>query len=132
MFKTIIKRLLPASFAAFLASCSAGQTSPQSMPLVGSEWGSDVSGQYIAFKAGGAAQGNGGCNQFSGKYTQDVGGLSIGPIMSTKMTCPNLQGETEFFRVLGAVRRAEITHLKLALSGENGNHLMTLRRRDWD
>ena len=102
------------------------------MPLAGSEWATDIEGQFIQFGAEGKVSGNGGCNRFGGAYTQDGTALSFGPLMSTKMACMILSDEQKFFDVLANTKQAEITHLTLVLKDEAGDVLASLVRSDWD
>ena len=119
------------AFAALAACSGAPQSVPSVMTLEASEWGAGVDGQYIQFREG-TAKGNGGCNQFSGTYTQDAAGLRIGPLMATEMACDNLSDETVFFQILSDTRSADISHLELVLKDTAGEPLLTLQRRDWD
>ncbi len=55
-------------------------------------------------KSTGRVTGNGGCNSFFGNYLGAVNGqISFSQIGSTKMACPGLHVETEFFRSLEQV-----------------------------
>jgi heat shock protein HslJ len=69
-------------------------------PLGGSAWQlAELNGQPAAVGTGDAvptltfaageprASGNGGCNQFSGPYTQNGASLSFGPLVSTRRAC---------------------------------------------
>lgn len=101
--------------------------------LMGSEWGPEgTSDQFVAFKSGGEVIGHGGCNRFFGTYDQNGDTLTFGPLASTKMACPNLNEEQAFMSALQSARTVEATHLRLIIKGEDGQALLTLRRRDWD
>ena len=103
--------------------------------LAGSEWGPEgreTLDQFVAFKSDGEVIGHGGCNRFFGSYDQDGDVLKFGPLASTKMACPNLGEEQAFMSALQSARQIEATHLRLVLKGENGETILTLRRRDWD
>ena len=41
------------------------------------------------FDADGQVSGNGGCNQYSGGYSVDGSNISVGPLRSTMMACPD-------------------------------------------
>lgn len=128
-----MKKLLLVCAGSLLISCAgAADSKDTAMPLAGSEWGTDVEGQYIQFIEGEKIAGNGGCNRFGGLYVQDGDSLKIGPLMSTEMACMNLKEESLFFAVLEDTRSADISHLTLALKDEDGITLLTLKRRDWD
>ena len=103
--------------------------------LAGSEWSPDPMGpveQFVGFKAEGEIVGHGGCNRFFGTYEQTGETLTIGPLASTRMACPHLDAENAFMNALQEARVIEATHLKLLLKNEDGETVLTLRRRDWD
>jgi heat shock protein HslJ len=56
---------------------------------------------FIIFNKDGSANGNGGCNSFSGSYLlTDSSQLKFGPIVSTKIFCNNAKDENLFFDLL--------------------------------
>ena len=63
--------------------------------------------------------GNAGCNDFSGKYTQDAGSLNIGLLTSTKMYCDGaMKNEYAIQRVLKDVGSFDISNGTLTLYSE--------------
>ena len=109
--------------------------------VAGSEWQvRDFAGKsadvetWIAFKADGTVVGNGGCNKFSGGYTENGRSLHFSPIAATRMACadPKMSVEMDLFKALDATREIVATHLVLALFDDTGILLATLNRRDWD
>lgn len=55
----------------------------------------------IIFNKDGTVTGNGGCNSFSGNYElNDSSQIKFGPIISTKMYCPNAKEEVLYFDLL--------------------------------
>lgn len=59
---------------------------------------------YIQFnEAEKRVSGRGGCNRFFGNYEMDGDKLKFSPLGATRMACPDLQTETEFFQVLETV-----------------------------
>lgn len=44
--------------------------------------------------------GKSGCNTYNAGYTIDNDRLMVGPIMSTRMACPNMQGEAQFTQAI--------------------------------
>lgn len=65
------------------------------------------------------AEGNGGCNRFRGSFEQAADGqLKFGPLMSTKMACPELQTESSFMSALQSARTYQISGDTLRLFGE--------------
>jgi len=60
--------------------------------------------------------GNAGCNDFSGKYTQDASSLNIGQLTSTKMYCDGaMKNEYAIQRVLKNVGTFDISNRTLTL-----------------
>lgn len=56
---------------------------------------------HLTLHTGGRATGNGSCNQFSGNYElKENNRIHFSPMMATKMACPALNVESEFFKVL--------------------------------
>lgn len=59
---------------------------------------------------------SGGCNNMSGAFElASAGRIRIGPMMSTKMACPNMSVETEMGRLLETVDNYAIADGKLSL-----------------
>jgi len=135
---------LAGAVCALILTACATQTAAHKeiLPLAGSEWGTNIDGQFIRFDEPGRVSngaeiqgwvmGNGGCNRFRGEYSLRGSALYISPLMSTKMACSKLPQEQEFFALLAKTKQAEITHLSLVLKDEAGNILATLKRQDWD
>lgn len=59
--------------------------------------------------------GNGSCNSFSGTFTKEASKLLFGPIASTKMACPTLEGESNFLKNLRKVNKYSIHENTLTL-----------------
>jgi heat shock protein HslJ len=105
------------------------------MLLAGSEWGYAEGGGISLQFGTGQVSGSGGCNRFAGSYTQEGDRLILGTLAATQMACTAeavMQKEQQFFHMLGAVRSAEATHMKLVLKDSAGKDLAVLVRRDWD
>jgi heat shock protein HslJ len=104
---------------ACLSACLAGawparaqDTGPS--PLAGTTWRlSELSGEpvvaaagakspYLLLQAGGdRVQGFGGCNSFSGSYELKEGGrIRFFGVAATMMACPDMEIESQLFRVL--------------------------------
>ena len=49
----------------------------------------------VAFAADGTLSGDGGCNRFSGGFSIDAGGISVGPLASTRRFCTEPAGVME-------------------------------------
>ncbi len=71
----------------------------------------------LTFGTDGTVTGIGECNRFFGPYeVKDAGGsIKIGPVASTMMACPDMDFETQFFRMFDAVHLYQLdeTHLYL-------------------
>lgn len=83
----------------------------------------------IAFAAGGALDGSGGCNRFSGGYALDGGKLALGPLRATQRACegPAMEREGAFFAFLGAVDGFAIEGGRLTLLAADGRRLVLVR-----
>lgn len=66
----------------------------------------------------GKVSGNAGCNNYHSTYTLDSNTLTFGPVMSTKMACPGLQGEQLFTSFLTTPLQAALDGNKLTFSKE--------------
>ena len=82
----------------------------------------------IQFKDGKVA-GNDGCNSYFGEYTLDGASLTISPLGSTMMACPELVMDqaAAFTAGLAAVSTFELSGQELTLKNTEGTHLMTLQ-----
>jgi heat shock protein HslJ len=123
---------LTVGLVAAVTPADAGSPAPL-RDIAGSEWGfPGLDKAYVQFGSGGKVMGFGGCNRFRGSYTFRDGALKIGPLMSTRMACPEMAAEARLMRSLDAAAHAEATHLKLVLKDAGGRTLATLTRRDFD
>ena len=96
-------------------------------PLAGTSWrlvelnGQPVAGTEpltLSFGTEGQVSGYGGCNQFSGPYTQSGASLRFGPLASTRRAClePALsEQETAYFAALESTTRYSIEGGQLVL-----------------
>lgn len=112
--KTPFRILLLAAVAALAASCCACRSYQKRTrrPLEGTRWqlvqldGQDVAadeGRYtITLRADDRSlAGVGGCNRLRGRYEATASrALRIGPLLSTRMACPDLEREAKFTAVL--------------------------------
>lgn len=67
--------------------------------------------------------GNGGCNMFSGPFTQSGGTVDLGPLVSTRRACTDPAGnaqETAYLRALEDATSATVTGDRLELSTAAG------------
>ncbi len=76
---------------------------------------------YIDFDAGEKRfMGNGGCNQISGNYSLDKKNIRFGEVLSTKMSCEDIQFENTFLSALN-----DIDHYE-----QRGNDLLLKKKKD--
>jgi heat shock protein HslJ len=76
----------------------------------------------VSFFADGHLEGFGGCNNFSGSYTVKGDSLTVGPMMSTMMACPDPAGtfETQFLTALQNSTKWSVSAGKLDLRDDTG------------
>lgn len=75
---------------------------------------------YIQFnEAEKKVNGRGGCNRFFGNYEMDGDKLKFSPLGATRMACPDLQLETEFFKALETVDTYSIKDGMLSLKSKD-------------
>lgn len=115
-----------------LAACAAPRPGAGVLgaPLAGTEWRlEELNGQpalvppgggpTLAFEAGESrVSGTGGCNQFSGPYTQDEFSLRIGPLVATRRACVDdalNRQEAAYLRALESTTRYYATAERLML-----------------
>lgn len=65
----------------------------------------------IEFSENGKAFGNSGCNRYNTDYSISNDTISFGMLMSTKMACPNLDGESKYSSLLSSP-------LKISIKGD--------------
>lgn len=62
--------------------------------------------------------GNGGCNRYNAAYTLVGSSLKVGPIMSTRMACEDLAGETQFTNALSETSTIKVSAKQLTFEKE--------------
>ncbi|MDU9003670.1 META domain-containing protein [Sedimentitalea todarodis] len=116
------------------------QVAATRLHLVGGEWlVEDINGEGVmdilqttlVFGTDGQLSGTGGCNRYSGTYELSGDMLSIGPLASTRMACPEAisNQENRFFETIASPLRAAMDETRaLILTGEAGKTLRARRR----
>jgi heat shock protein HslJ len=64
--------------------------------------------------------GNGGCNQVSGNYNLDKKNIRFGEVISTKMSCPDIEFENTFLSTLNSIDHYE----------QRGNDLLLKKKKE--
>jgi heat shock protein HslJ len=82
---------------------------------------------YIHLDSG-KIHGFAGCNQVSGRYEVKEDSLKFGPLMSTKMFCPQMKTETAFLKALESTAKWKLKEQELELLGTGGELLARFRR----
>jgi heat shock protein HslJ len=129
--RTVVSLLIAALFPVSMAAAGT-------VNLAGTEWGftddASKAPRFVQFRSDGRLAGYSGCNRFTGSFTQDGNTLTMGPLATTRMACPPeaMKREQQFLALLGKVRYAEGTGLKLTLKDADDNVLAELIRRDPD
>ena len=82
---------------------------------------------YISFQvAEKRFAGNGGCNQINGNYKVDKSEIRFSDVISTKMSCNDIEFENTFLSILNTIDRYEVRGNDLALK-RNKETLLVLR-----
>lgn len=113
---------------------------PADMAAVAGSWiAEEINGSPAADKVvswlrlgeDGRAQGQGGCNSYTGTYKLEDGVLTFGPLASTRRACPEPQmsQEERFFAALAAVKAARLEDDKLVLADLSGDPLVRLHKK---
>lgn len=62
--------------------------------------------------------GNAGCNRYNATYKIEGTTITVGPVMSTRMACPFLEGESKFTQIITGVSTLEATSDKITFAKE--------------
>jgi heat shock protein HslJ len=70
--------------------------------------------------------GSGGCNRYFGSYKiTNTNSISIGPLGSTKMACPDImEQETKYLAAIQRINTIQVTENKLILSSNDGKTVL--------
>ena len=91
---------------------------------------SEINGQPFPARATltlsekGAISGKAPCNRYSASMTVPYPWFEAGPIRSTKMACPDLTAEAQFFEALGAMTLSEVLGNVLILNTPEGRKMV--------
>lgn len=132
--KNHLSAWLAAAVTMFMISCASSQKSNGSNEAaLFKSWratGLDTTGAAhsptIAFdQAQNRVSGNGSCNRYSGGFTLTAPDkIAFSPMAATKMACPGLNIESNYFDLLSKVNKWSIKDGVLTLS-QDGNALLT-------
>lgn len=77
----------------------------------------------------GRIKGNAGCNGYGATYTINSTLIEIGAIMSTRMACPNLKGETKFTEALSGTSTISVSQDKITFSKDGKTTLTFVKEK---
>ncbi|MEL7098106.1 MAG: META domain-containing protein [Pseudomonadota bacterium] len=72
----------------------------------------------------GSLSGRAPCNAFSGKVAAGSGAFAVGPLRATRMACPDLRAESQFFKALGQMKTMRQRPDQLVLTGPGGRKMV--------
>lgn len=78
----------------------------------------------ITFPSKGRIAGQAPCNRYSTTQSAPRPWFEAGPVMSTKMACPDLAAEHRFFKALGEMTLVDVFGNVLVLSNETGREMV--------
>lgn len=78
----------------------------------------------MAFPEKGLVTGKAPCNSYSASQSVPLPWFELGPIMSTKMACPDMQDEQQFFDALAQMSLAETLNDTLILRNDEGHEMV--------
>ncbi|MFT3972222.1 MAG: YbaY family lipoprotein [Amaricoccus sp.] len=122
------------------ASPTPAAETPADMAAVAGTWiAAEINGaptdpkvvSWLKLSDEGRAQGQGGCNGYSGTFKLEDGVMSVGPLASTMRACPEpkMSQEQRFFTALEAAKGALIEGEQLVLVDLKGDPLVRLHRK---
>lgn len=80
-------------------------------------------GVTLSFAPADRIAGKAPCNRYAASMTAPYPAFKTGPILSTKMACPNLAEEDAFFTALAAMSQAEVSGDTLILRDDTGTEM---------
>ena len=78
----------------------------------------------LEFPEAGQITGQAPCNRYFASVDAPYPWLTLGPIGATRMACPDLAAETQFFEALSAMTIAEVTGDVLILTNDAGREMV--------
>lgn len=71
--------------------------------------------------------GNAGCNRYNATYTIKGAEITVGPVMSTRMACPNMEGEAKYTNSITGTSTLEVSTSKIFFMKE-GKAILTFTK----
>jgi heat shock protein HslJ len=111
--------------ACFRDETVSGQTNANDIWVLGSMNGISIDTRItIEFPEEGRIAGQAPCNRYFATQTAPLPWFEVGPVGSTKMACPKLDLEVQYFTLLQKMTTAEITGDTLLLKADAGDSLV--------
>ena len=107
----------------------AGLTGVRWQPkYIGAEAVPDDAGLFVRFELDGSIKGHGGCNSFFGSLEKKDSDLSVGPLGSTRMACPEpiMSRESAFLEALQQTTVFEVSGERLSCLNSDRKLLIEL------
>lgn len=77
----------------------------------------------LTFPEDGRIAGEAPCNNFNGSIDGTPAAFTLGPMVSTRKACPDMEAETEFLKLLNGMTSAEISDGQIILRDGQGNSM---------
>jgi heat shock protein HslJ len=123
-------RLLALAFASIIPACQADETL-RAYGAADKVWTlTEIDGQafsaraILMFSEEGTISGHAPCNGYSANMSVPYPWFETGPIRSTKMACPDLAAEGQFYESLKAMTLSEVLDNVLILSTPEGREMI--------
>lgn len=110
------------ALCATLAACEGNTADPAGSVDLDREWrlirmnGAPTTARATLTFSGGTIGGSAPCNGYGGDMTASYPQFDAGPIISTKIACPELEAENAYFRALEAASMMNVAGDTLTLS----------------
>lgn len=78
----------------------------------------------LTFPEPGKITGTAPCNSFSGRMTAPYPWFETGPLATTRMACPEMSAETQFFAALSDMTLSEVSGDTMILSNDAGREMV--------
>ena len=137
----IFAGILPVAAALIMAGCcNCGKMTARTGSLTGDRWqvvqtsgrafAAEGESYTLTFAADNKVSGRGDCNRLTGTYAsdRDKGTLSFGPLVSTRMMCPDQAREDAFVKALGTVDAYKMDGRMMMLFAD-GELIMMLEKK---
>ena len=123
-------RLAALFLVGFIPACQADETvagyggSEKTWVLAELDGASFSASATMTFPEPGRVAGKAPCNNYSGEMSVPYPWFEVGPLMATRMACPDLDQEVAFFAALSEMTLAEVLGDILILRNDAGREMV--------